>query len=114
MTWIKEWITLENQRLMKLEGHDIKMGWHTYVWYGRYREHSHFGEHILRKALGIVWQKFQAQTYKKIPLWVAPIEAFTLKILNQKGMLTTYENLLTKEQKIKDKQELEKLGVAGV
>ena len=43
---------------------------------------------------------------------MVPIEAFTLKVLNQKGILTTYENLLTKEQKIKDKQELEKLGVA--
>ena len=27
-------------------------------------------------------------------------------------MLTTYENLLTNEQKIKDKQELEKMGIA--
>ena len=24
MVWIKEWITLENQRLLKLESHDLK------------------------------------------------------------------------------------------
>ena len=87
MVWRKEWITLENKRLLKLEGHDLKMGWHAYVWYGKYKEQSHFAEHILRKALCLVWQKFQTQTYKKIPIWVAPIEAFTLKVLNQKGAL---------------------------
>ena len=40
MVWIKEWITLENQRLLKLEDHDLKMGWHAYVWYGKYKEQS--------------------------------------------------------------------------
>ena len=59
-----------------------------------------------------MWHKFQAQTYKKIPVWVAPIEVFTLKVLNQKGVLLTYKELLNKEQNIKNKQELEKLGVA--
>ena len=81
-------------RLLKLEGHDLRMGWHAYVWYGKYKEQSHFMEHIVRKALCLVWQKFQAQTYKKIPTWVAPIEAFTLKVLNQKGALLTYKELL--------------------
>ena len=112
MTWIKEWITLVNQRLLKLEGYDLSMGWHAYVWYGKYKEQSRFMEHIVRKALGLVWYKFRAQTYKKTPLWVAPIEAFTMKVMNQKGIMLTYKELLNREQNIKSKQELEELGVA--
>ena len=112
MVWIKEWITLENKRLLKLEGHDLKMGWHAYVWYGKYKEQSHFAEYFLRKALGLVWHKFQTKTYKKVLIWFAPIEALSLKALNQKGALLIYKYLLTKEQNIKDKQDLEKLGLA--
>ena len=31
--WIREWLTLENQKLLLLEGHEIKFGWHAYIWY---------------------------------------------------------------------------------
>lgn len=27
LVWIKDWIMLENQRILKLEGHDLKWGW---------------------------------------------------------------------------------------
>lgn len=35
-----------------------------------------------------------------------------MKVLNQEGVLLTYKDLLTKDQTMKNKQDLEKLGVA--
>ena len=76
------------------------------------KEQTHFSEHIVRKALYLTWQKCQLQTYKKIPIWVAPIEAFTLKVLSQEGALLTYRDLSTKDQILKNKQDLEGLGLS--
>ena len=67
---------------------------------------------IVRKALYLIWQKFQMESCKKIPIWVAPTEAFTLQVLNQEGVLLTQKDLLTKDHTMKDKQDVEKLGLA--
>ena len=51
LDWIKEWITLENDRLLILEGHDLQLGWHAYLWYKKDKEQKNFNSHMIRKAL---------------------------------------------------------------
>lgn len=29
LSWLQEWIKMDNNRLLKLEGHDLKFGWHA-------------------------------------------------------------------------------------
>lgn len=32
LVWLREWIVLEDQKLLKLGGNDLLLGWHAYVW----------------------------------------------------------------------------------
>lgn len=80
LVWIKEWVTLRNRRLLKLEGYDFKLDWHAFLWYQKSKEHKYVTNHIFWKALLTVW-KTCWQIYKKIPGWVSLTEAFVYPIL---------------------------------
>lgn len=41
-TWIQDWVKLENNRLVKLEGHNLSLGWHTYLLYNKYKNDKFF------------------------------------------------------------------------
>lgn len=32
LVWIKDWVILKDMRTLALEGHDIPLGWHFYLW----------------------------------------------------------------------------------
>lgn len=35
LVWLREWITLKDKRLLLLEGHDLHLGWHNFIWYNK-------------------------------------------------------------------------------
>uniref|UniRef100_A0A2H6NGP7 Uncharacterized protein n=1 Tax=Micrurus carvalhoi TaxID=3147026 RepID=A0A2H6NGP7_9SAUR len=74
LTWMKEWITLRNRRLLMLEGHDLQLGWHAFLWYGRSKIHGYFQRHMVRNAVLLAWGKTREQHYMKIPVWLSTTE----------------------------------------
>lgn len=50
LTWLKEWVNLKNRRLLLIEGHDLQLGWHAFLWYGRSTAHKYFQRHYVRNA----------------------------------------------------------------
>ena len=51
LVWIKEWITLDNERLLKLEGHIFNLRLHAFIWCQKAEEYKVFNNHIIRKSL---------------------------------------------------------------
>lgn len=107
LVWIKDWTVLENQMLLNLEGHDLKLGWHTILWYTKVKGHNYVMNHILRKALLQSWDKIYFQIYQKIPRWVSPLEAFTQPALRTAHTLMPYDLLLKNDGSLKTNDELE-------
>ena len=51
LMWIRDWIMLENQKMLQLEGHELRFGWHAYIWYDKVKINKDFKNHCIRKAL---------------------------------------------------------------
>lgn len=110
LTWIKDWIKLENGKLLNLEGHDNRYGWHGYMWYNKSKIHKAFSNHIIRKSLLRIWNKYKQTLLPNLPLWVSTQEAFTRIENHNKKEYIRYKNLLKFDginQKLKTREELE-------
>lgn len=62
MSWIQDWVSLENKKLLKLEGSGLNYGWHAYLIYDKDRIYRIFTCHIIRKALLNVWKNIKEST----------------------------------------------------
>lgn len=82
LCWLKEWIVLKNTHLLHLEGHDLKFGWHAYLWYGKAKIDKCFSIHVVRRKVYRVWEKYENLLERKTPLWLSPIEAIVWKRIN--------------------------------
>lgn len=40
LVWIKEWMTLSNERFLKLEGHNLSLSWRVYLRYQKLKGHT--------------------------------------------------------------------------
>lgn len=72
--------------------HDLKFGWHAFLWYKKLKGHKYVTKYIISKSLLSVWNNIQFQIYQKIP--VSPLEAFTQPALIDTHKLAKYEKLL--------------------
>lgn len=107
LIWIREWIILEDRRLLKFEGRDLTLGWHAYFWYDKAKGHRYFNNHNLRNALLKVWDSVKYRIYGKISNWVSPMEAFSHPNILESKNIIRYAELLTEEGKLKMKETLE-------
>lgn len=80
LSWIQLWIKLENNRLLILEGFNLAFGWHAYLLYEKWKHDKFFKNHLIRKALLQIWQKYKTVYGKKKPMWVIPLEIVKQKI----------------------------------
>uniref|UniRef100_A0A670IRS6 Reverse transcriptase domain-containing protein n=1 Tax=Podarcis muralis TaxID=64176 RepID=A0A670IRS6_PODMU len=110
--WMKDWFLLENTDVLDLEGFNNAFGWHAYLWYDKVKVHKLFKNHIVRKALFIVWTKYKDLLENKTPRWLSPMEAKASKLLNMEGGWAKYCEIIEKVgdnwrlqslEKIKDK-----------
>lgn len=77
ISWIQEWIKLENIKLLNLEGYNMKFGWHAYLFYQKYKNDIFKKHHIIRCSLHEIWQKCKGYIRDQRPLWLVPIEIIT-------------------------------------
>ncbi|XP_078248336.1 kynurenine--oxoglutarate transaminase 3 isoform X1 [Pogona vitticeps] len=100
--WIKEWMNFTNNRLLKLEGHDLMLDWDAFLWYEKAKDRKYFNNHLIRSVLRS-WDKIRYQIYRKIPEWISPLEAFTQPNLMTVNRLLRYKELLKGNCELKTK-----------
>lgn len=91
---LKEWFTLEDRRLLKLEGHDLALGWNAFLWYEKVSTQKYFKQHWLRAALLKVWDPMYRRFYIKKSRLIVPLEAFTLPNVFTGEELLRYQDIL--------------------
>lgn len=47
LVWVKNWVTLTNRKLLELGRHDLRFGWHTYLWYEKVKVNKEFKNHFI-------------------------------------------------------------------
>uniref|UniRef100_A0A803T8M6 Reverse transcriptase domain-containing protein n=1 Tax=Anolis carolinensis TaxID=28377 RepID=A0A803T8M6_ANOCA len=94
LCWIRDWAKLEKVRILNLEGHELRKGWHGYMWYKKAKIEKQFGNHFIRSALLRVWDNYKSRFHTKTPLWLSPIEADHRRLLGWRKW-PTYRELLT-------------------
>uniref|UniRef100_A0A803TZ67 Reverse transcriptase domain-containing protein n=1 Tax=Anolis carolinensis TaxID=28377 RepID=A0A803TZ67_ANOCA len=108
LDWVRDWINLSNKKMLTLEGHDLRAGWHAYLWYNKAPIEKNFGNHFIRSALLKIWNKYKQRIYNKTPLWVSSMEARQRRELGW-NTWPTYRDILEKEGreiKLKSQEEL--------
>uniref|UniRef100_A0A803TRG2 Reverse transcriptase domain-containing protein n=1 Tax=Anolis carolinensis TaxID=28377 RepID=A0A803TRG2_ANOCA len=108
MDWLKEWTNLQKIKILTLEGHDLRRGWHGYLWYNKVSVEKNFRNHFIRSSLIKVWEKYKNYLYTKTSLWLSPLEA------NQRRLLgwiewPTYKDILKKESLIQKSPQIKDL-----
>uniref|UniRef100_A0A803TZP9 Reverse transcriptase domain-containing protein n=1 Tax=Anolis carolinensis TaxID=28377 RepID=A0A803TZP9_ANOCA len=93
LNWIKDWIKLEKIKNLNLESHELRRGWHGYLWYNKFKIEKQFGNHFIRSALIKISDKYKRRFHTKNPLWLSPLEANHRRLL---GWLKwpTYKEIL--------------------
>uniref|UniRef100_A0A803T5W2 Reverse transcriptase domain-containing protein n=1 Tax=Anolis carolinensis TaxID=28377 RepID=A0A803T5W2_ANOCA len=96
LIWVKDWATLENTKIITLEGIDLRAGWHAYLWYGKKTTEKKFGNHFIRSSLIKIWDKYRKKLYWKTPRWISPLEACQRREIGGE-IWPRYKDILVKE-----------------
>lgn len=94
LAWVKDWWTLENRRLLNLEGFNARFGWHAYLFYSKHKVDNIFSHHYIRQSLLNVWLKYRRYLPDQIPPWVVPCEVLKTAINEPGEGWLTYGDLL--------------------
>lgn len=86
LLWIREWITLQNQKLLLLEGFNKVFGWHAYLFYEKEKADKAFKHHYIRNNLLQVWSKYKKYLPEARPLWITPKEVIYKLVGNKEGI----------------------------
>jgi len=89
---------LKNEKLLNLEGHELRYGWHGYLWYDKVKVNVDFKNHYIRRSLLRIWNKYKLELCHRRPLWISTQEAFYRTETRSKEKWLTYKDFLKKEQ----------------
>uniref|UniRef100_A0A803SVM4 Reverse transcriptase domain-containing protein n=1 Tax=Anolis carolinensis TaxID=28377 RepID=A0A803SVM4_ANOCA len=51
LCWLKDWVKLQKIKILNLEGHELRRGWHGYLWYGKTKIEKQFVRMFVRPSL---------------------------------------------------------------
>uniref|UniRef100_A0A803TS93 Reverse transcriptase domain-containing protein n=1 Tax=Anolis carolinensis TaxID=28377 RepID=A0A803TS93_ANOCA len=111
LTWALDWALLKDDKLLDLEGSDLRRGWHAYIGYDKRTIEKGFGDHFIRSSIIKVWEKYKPYLYRKIPMWISPLEANQRKILGWQRW-PTYNEILIKrgnQLQLKEQEDLKRM-----
>uniref|UniRef100_A0A803SZS4 Reverse transcriptase domain-containing protein n=1 Tax=Anolis carolinensis TaxID=28377 RepID=A0A803SZS4_ANOCA len=114
LNWITEWTKLKQIKILNLEGHELRRGWHGYLWYNKSKIEKQFGNHFIRSSLIKIWDKYKRQFHTKTPLWLSPLEANHRRLLGWRDW-PTYKEILNSAlntnttPQLKDLQEIQSI-----
>uniref|UniRef100_A0A2D4MJR7 Uncharacterized protein n=1 Tax=Micrurus spixii TaxID=129469 RepID=A0A2D4MJR7_9SAUR len=108
---MREWINLKNRRLLTLEGHDLQLGWYTFLWDKKHNAHQYFQRHYIRSVLLRVWTKIKQQNYIETLVWFSMLEALMHPNFINLGKVITYKDIVNENGELKSRQELREEGV---
>lgn len=74
LSWIKDWIIVDNKKLLSIEGAGKIFVWHAYLLYDKVRADPMFSHHYKRNNLLRVWTKYSLYLPSERPLWIIPEE----------------------------------------
>lgn len=114
LVWIVEWLLLEDDKLIVLEGDNLRFGLHGYLFYSKCKVHKECKNHILRKAMLHVWEKLRPRISQQILLACSPHEAFFSKERIPRTKWIKYSDLVKEvrgEKELKAQEELKAVGI---
>lgn len=94
LSWIQEWVKLENNRLLSLEGYNLIYDWDAYLLHEKLKSDKYIKDHVIRKVLILIWQRYKYIHGEKIPMWKVPLEVVKQKIDYGKHMRRNYGELI--------------------
>lgn len=53
LSWMQEWLKLENDSILNLKGHNLLYGWHAYLYYKKNKSDKLFN-HVIRNSLYLI------------------------------------------------------------
>lgn len=65
LTWIQEWIILQDKKLLALEGFNKTFGWHAYLMYGKEKSDTIFKHHYIRENMLSTWLNYSKHLPEK-------------------------------------------------
>lgn len=112
-SWLQNWITLDDSRLLRLEGYGLRYGRHAYLAYEKKKVDNLFTRHIIRIPLFMVRNKYKScYGDKKRPLWIVPLEVIKQKAEYSQNLKLRYEDMIKfQEGKVilKDEENLKEM-----
>uniref|UniRef100_A0A803TK92 Reverse transcriptase domain-containing protein n=1 Tax=Anolis carolinensis TaxID=28377 RepID=A0A803TK92_ANOCA len=114
LCWLKDWVKLQKIKILNLEGHELRRGWHGYLWYGKTKIEKQFGNHFIRSALFRIWDKYKCRFHTKTPLWLSPVEADHRRLLGWRNWPTYRELLIIENGKKKPPLLKELVTIQGI
>lgn len=76
---MKDWIILKNTNILDMEGWDNRFSWHRYLGYNKVKVDRGFLNHIIRKSLYTVWERYKKLLEPKTPCGYHPWRLLWLK-----------------------------------
>lgn len=93
-SWFQKWVTLDDTRLLRLEGYSARYGWHAYLAYGGGKVDNEFIRHVIRKPLYMVWDKYKYCYSGNKLIWIVPLEVLKQKVEYNENLNLTYEDIV--------------------